>query len=302
MMASEFALDGDGWPTLPISKASTPVAGRSDDWEILDDSNELDAHPLESKESTTLCSTREAADFELAHDYNAWALPKHQEKSATPNKKVLRHSLSSPILTGSCGKDILVTSSDYPPLPGVIEQDGLDDGFTLVSDVPSLWTTSSTATSAKTVSFRDAILLSPSTAPNGQVSPRLQAMSITGVSQETPRQRSRIQPQFVVVQSPPNRIRRCSKSTGNLLEMNVTSLLDDADSERTGLSVADSDLYRCFDEEFYFRKALGSASRINGLKLRPDEAKRRLMILNKKDQQRRAASSGTIMKSTVKNK
>lgn len=298
MMASEFVFDGNGWPKLPVSKVSTPVAGRSDDWEILDDSIELDIRPLKSIEST-LFATREAADFELVDVDNGCALPEHEAQSTKPNKKVLRHSLSSPILTGICSKNIRVASSDDRPLPGAGDQDGLDDGFTLVSDVASVWTTTSTATSTKTLSFRDAILLSPNAALNGQISARrLEAVSMTSVAQDTPRQRSRIQPQFVVVQSPPRHIRRCSKSTGNLLDLNVAPLLEDSEC----LGRGDSNLDRCFDEEFYVRKALGSASRINGLKLRPDEAKRRLMILNKKDQQRRATSRGTIMKSTVKNK
>jgi hypothetical protein len=287
-MASEFHFDSDVWPTLPTSKDSAPVAERSDDWEILEDSNEIDDRPTESKEST-IGVPREVADFIVVNESSGETNPRDEEQSR-PNKKVLRHSLSSPILTGNSSKDIRVASSDVASPPGVAGRDELDDGFTLLSDVASVWTTTSTVASARTVSFRDAILLSPNAALSLQKSNRLQAASTTRISPETSRQRSRVQPRFVVVQSPPDHIRRCSKSTGNLLEMSAAPFLENEDSVSTGF--ADSDHDRCFDEEFYFRKALGSASRVNGLRLRPDEAKRRLMILNKKDQQRLAASKG----------
>ena len=58
----------------------------------------------------------------------------------------------------------------------------------------------------------------------------------------------------------------------------------------------------CDSMEFYNRKALGSAARSNGMKLRPDEAKRRDMIMLKKEQQRQQAISSTTTPTTKSNK
>lgn len=88
----------------------------------------------------------------------------------------------------------------------------------------------------------------------------------------------------VMVQAPPRKfkpkfvvkpIRRCSKSTGDLRGL----LHSVAEEEEEVLGASDAG-------EFYHRKAQGAKGRANGLKLRPDEAKRREMTLYKKEQQR----------------
>lgn len=299
-MEGEFVNDINFWPKLSAAELTTTVGDRSDDWEMLENANELASRPLISIESAS-SSSRDVVDFVVIDD-DGETNQNHREESTKPNRRVLRHSISSPILAGTSYKEISGAPSDDGCIPSLSDRDELDDGFSLVSDVASVWTTTSTARSSRTVSFRDAILLSPnkSSGLNGQSSSRLQDVSTAKSPLQSFQQRSRIQPRFVVVPSPPSHIRRCSKSTGDLLKLNVASLTEEMDTESSGVASVSHD--RSFDDEFYDRKALGSASRINGLKLRPDEAKRRHMILCKKDQQRLAGSGGTKMKHAVQNK
>lgn len=81
----------------------------------------------------------------------------------------------------------------------------------------------------------------------------------------------RIKPKFVVAP-----IRRCTKSTGDL--QSLAPFSDEVLGEQDA-------------EEYYAQKSAGHRGRQNGQKIRPDEAKRREMILNKKVMQRRVQTS-----------
>lgn len=112
-------------------------------------------------------------------------------------------------------------------------------------------------TSTHSVSFKEAIL-SPKT-------------SVTQHTNKVPapvprKQRNRIQPKFLVVTP-----KRCSKSTGDLQKL----------------------LCEEYDEEYYDLKSMGSTSYHNSQKLRPDEAKRRQHIINKKQHQRQKQEQGS---------
>lgn len=83
--------------------------------------------------------------------------------------------------------------------------------------------------------------------------------------------RLKIKPKFVVAP-----IHRCTKSTGDLQSLGLVN------EEITG----DHDAL-----EYYAQKSAGQKGRQNGQKIRPDEAKRRDIILNKKDLQRQGQAS-----------
>jgi hypothetical protein len=83
--------------------------------------------------------------------------------------------------------------------------------------------------------------------------------------------RYKIKPKFVVAP-----IRRCTKSTGDL--QSLAQVSDEVLGEQDAV-------------EYYAQKSAGHRGRQNGQKLRPDEAKRREIILNKKDLQRQGQSS-----------
>jgi len=98
------------------------------------------------------------------------------------------------------------------------------------------------------------------------------------IDEESPKPRIKTKPTFVV--TPISRtIGRCSMSSPNLCAL--ANLEGD-----TGEVVGESDAM-----EYYHRKSLGYNGRKNGMKLRPDEAKRLTMILHKKDMQRKAQAN-----------
>lgn len=191
-----------------------------------------------------------------SHD-DDWELLATDESHANEEKKVvvvaahpsrtLRHCASSPDLRNFC----LVEDGDENELSP--SNAGKDDGssFAMVSGPQSVVSFSST------VSFRDAIL-SGKTAEDAE-----QPAAIKQQQQ----QKRRFKPKFVV-----KPIQRCTKSTGDLLGM------IDEDGEIMG----DTDAM-----DYYYRKAAGARNRSSGMKLRPDEAKRKAMTLNKKAMQRR---------------
>jgi hypothetical protein len=91
-----------------------------------------------------------------------------------------------------------------------------------------------------------------------------------------------------------NTIKRCAKSTGDLRSLVIHEDPEDDGFGGGGGGIADSVIHE--DEilgdtdamEFYSRKSKGSLNRQNGAKIRPDEAKRKEMILYKKNAQRMA--------------
>mmetsp|Transcript_9809 Transcript_9809/g.14431 ORF Transcript_9809/g.14431 Transcript_9809/m.14431 type:complete len:220 (+) Transcript_9809:200-859(+) len=91
------------------------------------------------------------------------------------------------------------------------------------------------------------------------------------IFKESPKPKVKTKPTFVVTP-----IRRCSMSSPNLRAL---SSFEEGSEEVLG----DTDAM-----EYYNRKASGYNGRKNGLKVRPDEAKRLDMILQKKDMQRKA--------------
>jgi hypothetical protein len=163
------------------------------------------------------------------------------------NRKVLRHAQSSPNLHSNFDLQAVMEAEDD-------DYDDASGSFAMVSGPGSVMSLSST------FSFRDAIL-SPGAATSTegeQGAPA--ALKI--------RPRPRVKPRFVVKKP----MKRCIKSTGDL-----KSLVIQEDEEVIGAGDA---------MEFYHRKALGAQTRKNGLKLRPDEAKRKQMIMQKKGLQR----------------
>lgn len=107
------------------------------------------------------------------------------------------------------------------------------------------------------VSFRDAILTPSKYVPANKLSKNNAAPQ---------RVRNKVKSRYVVAP-----IKRCAKSTGDLLSL--------AGQEEEIMGESDA-------IEYYNRKSHGEHGRNNGLKQRPDEAKRKDMIVQKKNMQR----------------
>lgn len=304
------------WPTLASSRVKqkdSDAGVAANDWEILDD----DAHTLGSEMKTgTQSPNGTTTGFVVVDDDSQEIISvKHNQSSVSSdiNSKQLRHSVSSPLFSGKTGDVVLTEIHDGAQMsttPVSNEHEDLDDSFSMVSDVASVWTaTSTTAKSTLSVSFRDAILLSSPTTEHTTTSYRTVAASsipttATNMQRSPNRQlRSRIQPKIVVVQppsTPSKNIRRCSKSTGDLLGMTISEEFDVSNASGISSSTAHPTCTdRFYEDEVYYRKAMGATSRMNSLKLRPDEAQRREMILYKKDRQRQLSAMQGKQKATT---
>lgn len=141
--------------------------------------------------------------------------------------------------------------------------------FTMVSD-PS-------ATTVKRVpSFRDALLLQKEEEEHKIASPHSQRHTTPPSplpNQITPKKKNK-KPTLVVTPIRLSQMRSCHsagdlRSLGNIKEEHGDDIEGDTDAM-----------------DFYHRKSKGSTGRVNGMRLRPDEAKRRDIIVHKKNVQR----------------
>lgn len=112
--------------------------------------------------------------------------------------------------------------------------------------------------SKKLTSFRDAIL-----AQSAESSDEKKEVE---TSKNIPTRQKKVKPKLVVTP-----IKRCSRSTGDLqsLVIHEDEVLGESDAM-----------------DYYYRKSVGAANRVNGLKMRPDEAKRKSITMHKKKAQR----------------
>jgi len=117
------------------------------------------------------------------------------------------------------------------------------------------------------VSFKDAILTPSKYVPEGKIKHHG-----TNTTTDPPHQRKIMKSRYVV-----KPITRCAKSANDLLSL--TNGVNDEEDQEEILGATDA-------QEYYNRKSHGAHGRNNGLKIRPDEAKRKSMIVAKKEQQR----------------
>ena len=93
-----------------------------------------------------------------------------------------------------------------------------------------------------------------------------------------------------------NSIKRCTKSTGDLRSLVIHEDVEDdgygygggAGGGGGGIIHEEEILGETDASEFYSRKNKGNMNRHNGKKTRPDEAKRKAFIIDKKNAQRKA--------------
>jgi hypothetical protein len=307
MMASEQLVvdddDDEEWPNL-ISATTAAVSTfhakpedhfrqeASEDWEMLQPDSSGSSH---TSSSTTTRSPPHNA-FEMVGDdddddddaVHVSPVKSHSPPGSGPTFNI-RHCASSPNLCSvqllSAASSVLATSGGTI-LDAVVEEDYLDDSFSLIAGPASVMTASTTMT----ISFRDAA----ATAATAWSTTATSSSVLSTQSDHGPggsnsngsgrRKNARLQSKFVVVPATTVRpMRRCSKSTGDLQSLcQDQNWLDGAADDDYGPQPSGV----CDTMEFFNRKALGSLARTNGLKLRPDEAKRRDFILLKKEQQR----------------
>jgi hypothetical protein len=167
------------------------------------------------------------------------------------NSKILKHAASSPDF-----RRYLEAQDDSA-------DDGNDDALSqgpssvvFVSAPPSV-----ASTVSRVVSFRDAILQQQ----NGTSS----ATTTTTQTKSGQQQQRKFKTKFIV-----KPITRSAKSAPNLQALEEEEVLGDTDAH-----------------EYYTRKSMGYSGRQNGLKVRPDEAKRLQMTMQKKQMQQQSQRS-----------
>lgn len=236
MVASVVEMNDQEWPSLMQQQKHF-----RDDWELLDPDEKDDGCPDDDKDQE--CG--DSSSFEVVI-----------EADTIPNPRCLHHSNSSPNLSSS--SSFLNSPTRVPNLGSVMEEDE-ESSFAMVSGPPSVWTTTTTTTG--NLNYRNAILTASSS----------EAMTTPDVSPPRAKKNGlrKFQPRIVVVPTPP-RMRRCTRSTGDLPKLS----LDEQESAN----------------EFYQQKSMGMNSYSVGRKQRPDEIKRRALIIQKKDRQRKGNS------------
>jgi hypothetical protein len=177
------------------------------------------------------------------------------------NPKMLQHSQSSPDFRHYVLSEIDDEDSEADLSAVLIEDTSsiASSSMVMVAGPASVWSVGSSAR----LSFRDAMLQQSSTTTQQKA---------TGTTKQKIR---KVKPKFVV-----KPIQRCSKSTGDLRSL--------AGQDENNEVMGDTDAH-----EYYSRKAQGSIGRKNGMKTRPDEAKRLQITMAKKSEQRqRQAGQG----------
>jgi hypothetical protein len=183
------------------------------------------------------------------------------------NPKVLRRSASSPDMRQLHYRHLAEIGEEDEENDDDSDDEGSDTFDAEASSFAVLSGPGSVVSFASGVSFRDVILSSPGAAAasdtaTGPTHGQNRRDLLPRSEPRKPRSRPRI-----VVQP----IRRCSKSTGDLQS------LAEVDEDAAGHSDA---------MDFYNRKWLGAKGRANGLKMRPDELKRKQFTMQKKEMQR----------------
>jgi len=145
---------------------------------------------------------------------------------------------------------------------------GSSDDWSMIS--------STTGTFKKSPSFKDMLLMNADSKQD-QARKELQEKLRQNVVE-----RKTITPTFVVSKVHTSRLKRCGFSTGDLQDAHYT--LDKRELPTQESTIPEEEVVGDSDAmEFYSQKAMGSTSRAKGLKLRPDEAKRKEYSLYKKE-------------------
>jgi hypothetical protein len=238
--------DTEMWPTLNAATSPVPEPGQKAMKPIVWNENQNVGEPTDQEGWELLTDGDDDDDATEEKE----ARDSHETEQETP----VVHVVNRKVLRHAESSPDFRRAFDLKAVMEAEDDDDASGSFAMVSGPGSVMSMSST------FSFRDAIL-----SPGAVTSAEDEQGAGTALKI---RPRPRVKPRFVVKKP----MKRCAKSTGDL-----TSLVIQEEEEVIGASDA---------MEFYHRKALGVQTRKNGLKLRPDEAKRKQIILNKKSLQK----------------
>jgi hypothetical protein len=265
--SSVGSLQQEEWPALsPITQTITTAITTDNDWELLP---EASTSLLDEQQDTTVVVEKESVVRIVEPEEGL------VKKTTFANKKILKHCQSSPdlrqyILEESDAESSSGGSLDQESSAVVIDNSDLTSlASSSIVMVPS--PTVSTPWSTSKMSFSDILKKKSAhqhrTSETKVLDDQLQPKD----HQHHTRIRKLRKPKFEV-----KPIKRCVKSSNDLRSLGQISELDD---EGQILGETDAEL-------FYNQKAQGKLGRMNGKKIRPDEAKRLEITMAKKTQQR----------------
>ena len=259
------------WPDLSSGNSSTKGTDddSSEEWENLSSDELLDV-PKEFQSSA-----------------------RHNLKKSEVNKNLFHRCMSTP---------------EFSHLDD--EESYVIDNCSESVDAQSLATNSSTCDDAvllshknksamkKVPSFKDIMMLNAqSQAKEESKKKEMRINQEQKLRKEAAQRRKASRPKLII--SP---IKRCTKSTGDLRSMIIHEHSEDDDGYEGGGggggggggTIHEHEVLGDTDAmEFYNRKSKGSLNRQNGSKIRPDEAKRKKMIIHKKNAQRKSQQART---------
>lgn len=247
----------DPWPTLTEATNPNQTVKKEDDcWEFVtcSDGEETDvSSPMRSSNQTNIL-------------HRCPSTPEFANNSRDDSSYVLDCSSSSidvqSVLTDASTDDIVLLSKKSP----------------------------SKSTIKKVSSFKDVMMLNAQAQQKEKEENILKLKALEeNMRKEAAKRRKGAKPRIVV-----NQIKRCIKSTGDL--RSLVCIHEDEEDEGFGgggggggMTIHEEAVLGDTDAaEFYFRKSKGCMNRTNGVKIRPDEAKRRDSIIAKKNAQRAA--------------
>jgi len=251
---------------------------------ILSEANIIKGKPIRSESIIS-----ESEHHDEHHDTFDWEIV--PETTAFDLKPKMRHTMSSPNLSH------LETSEDdsYTFVSDEVSSESSNEQDQQQQQLPPKQTVQNSKNMSRVPSFKDAILLNAEETRN-EIQLKKQQQEKARIEALKNRSRSK-NIKFVVTP-----IKRCTKSTGDLRSLITIVDDDDADCSGGGSGGASNDCIMGESDaaEFYASKGHARVSRKNGRKLRPDEAKRKEMIIYKKNLQRQQQQSKSKGKKSEK--
>lgn len=266
-------MDLEQWPSLVEDEKTSSPTEEADDWEYVS-GIDSDVDDIDNSNNSSSCEKLKSK-FEEA--------PSSLEGNG--DNPIIHRCESTPEF------------SSYSSLGSI--QVVSDDEYSFLNDCNSSVAVESISTSKddtillshkpkKVPSFKDMILLNAEKLKEEE-SKRKEASQKLEEQRRNDALLRRKQTKTRIIVTP---IKRCARSTGDLRSL----IIHEGEEGYSGLSSPcsaviheDEEILGCSDaQEYYDRKSHGSNGRAKGRRIRPDEAKRKEMIIHKKNAQRRA--------------
>lgn len=238
----------------------TSRIGSTTPWPTISEAHKLEQKDNEDGESWEILSGEDQGSGSLSSSKNR--LLKHCESSPNFGSIYFEEDESFIDVSADDSKSVSTALTEMSHVlvdvpSSTSEQAQVGGGMVKVHRVPS---------------FKDAILLNAEEIKKEQIEKEKKQQALLDAMKRSKRRLTK--PKYVVKE-----FRRCSHSTPDL--KSLAKVVEDEDCYDDEQVLGDMDA-----SDFYARKSMGASSRKNGMKLRPDEAKRKEFIMYKKNAQR----------------